>query len=158
SLGSLQVVHPAATTTNVTSSQNPSAFGQSVTFTATVSVVTPGAGTPTVAVAFLDNGTAISECLGTNGEPLSSRVATCTTATLASGNHTITTSYQSDDGHFSTSTGSLTGNPQVVNKSDSTTTVNSSQNSSVFGQAVSFTATVAAAGAGSGTPTGTVKF
>src|SRR6185436_10078979 len=42
-----QVVNKANTTTTVTSSQNPSAFGQNVTFTATLAAVTPGSGTPT---------------------------------------------------------------------------------------------------------------
>ena len=157
-MASLQVVHPASTTTAVTSSQNPSAFGQSVTFTATVTVVAPGVGTPTGTVAFLDNGTPIDDCLAANGEPLSGGMASCTTAALASGNHTITTSYTSDDGHFGTSTGLLTGDPQVVNKSDSTTNVTSSLNPSVFGQAVTFTATISAVAPGIGTPTGTVTF
>src|SRR5262249_25519841 len=42
------------TTTIVTSSANPSVYGQSVTFTATVSVDSPGTGTPTGLVTFRD--------------------------------------------------------------------------------------------------------
>jgi hypothetical protein len=42
----LQTVNRAATATAVASSPNPSVFGQPVTFTATVSVAPPGAGTP----------------------------------------------------------------------------------------------------------------
>src|SRR2546423_852009 len=38
---------PSATSVMVVSSQNPSAFGQPVTFTATVVAVPPGAGVPT---------------------------------------------------------------------------------------------------------------
>src|SRR5262249_42753757 len=41
-----QVVKPADTTTSVGSPANPSTAGQAVTFTATVGVVAPGAGTP----------------------------------------------------------------------------------------------------------------
>src|SRR6202008_81110 len=127
--GNPQVINKANTSTTVTSSVNPSVFGQSVTFTATVSPVAPGAGTPTGTVTFLDGGSPIGT--GT----LSSGIATFTTSALPVGNHTITTSY-GGDGNFNGSTGSLTGNPQVVNKTNSTTTVTSSANPSVFGQSV----------------------
>ncbi|HEY6968146.1 MAG TPA: Ig-like domain repeat protein [Candidatus Angelobacter sp.] len=149
--GNPQVVNKADTSTTVTSSVNPSVFGQSVTFTATVSAVAPGSGTPTGTVTFLDGGSPIGT--GT----LSGGIATFTTSALAVGNHTITTSY-GGDGNFNGSTGSLTGNPQVVNKADTSTTVTSSVNPSVFGQSVTFTATVSAVAPGSGTPTGTVTF
>jgi len=144
-------VNQANTTTAVTSSANPSVFGQSVTFTATVSAVAPGSGSPTGTVTFLDAGNPIGT--GT----LSGGVATFTTSVLAVGNHTITTTYPGNS-NYNSSMGSLTGNPQVVNKSDTTTTLTSSANPSVFGQSVTFTATVSAAGLGSGTPTGTVTF
>jgi large repetitive protein len=147
-----QVVNKANTNTTVTSSANPSVFGQSVTFTANVSAVSPGAGTPTGTVTFLDGGNTIGS--GT----LSGGVATIATSTLAVGNHTITTTYNGD-GNFNGSNGSLTGNPQVVNKTPATnTTVTSSQNPSVFGQSVTFTATVSPVAPATGTPTGTVTF
>ncbi len=149
--GNPQVVNKADTSTTVTSSVNPSVFGQSVTFTATVSAVAPGSGTPAGTVTFLDGGSPIGT--GT----LSGGIATFTTSALAVGNHTITTSYGGDS-NFNGSTGSLTGNPQVVNKADTSTTVTSSVNPSVFGQSVTFTATVSAVAPGSGTPTGTVTF
>jgi hypothetical protein len=149
--GNPQVVTKTNTTTTVTSSANPSVFGQSVTFTATVSPVAPGAGTPVGTVTFLDGGSPIGT--GTLG----GGIATFTSSALAVGNHTITTSY-GGDGNFNGSTGSLTGNPQVVNKANTTTTVASSANPSVFGQSVTFTATVLATAPGAGTPTGTVTF
>ena len=149
--GNPQVVSKANTTTAVTSSVNPSVFGQSVTFTATVSPVAPGGGTPTGSVTFLDGGSPIGT--GT----LSSGIATFSTSALAVASHTITTSY-SGDGNFNGSTGSLTGNPQVVNKANSATAVTSSQNPSVVGQPVTFTATVSAAAPGAGTPGGNVTF
>ena len=68
--------------------------------------------------------------------------------------HTITASY-SGDTNFTTSSGSLL---QTVNKASTTTTITNVTNPSVFGQSVTFTATVTAAGAGVGTPTGTVHF
>jgi hypothetical protein len=149
--GNPQVVNKADTATAVTSTHNPSVFGQSVTFTATISAVPPGAGTPTGTVTFLDGVNSIGT--GT----LIGGVATLTTPALAVGSHTITTSY-TGDGSFNGSTGSLTGNPQVVNRADTTTTVNSNHNASVFGQSVTFTATVSAVAPGAGTPTGTVTF
>jgi len=49
-------VNQAATATTVTSSLNPSTFGQSVTFTATVS---SAGGTPTGTVTFYDGATTL---------------------------------------------------------------------------------------------------
>ena len=149
--GNPQVVGKPDSKTSVGSSSNPSVFGQTVTLTATVSVVAPGTGTPTGTVMFLDGGLPIGT--GT----LSGGIATFTTSALAVGSHTITTSY-GGDGSFNGNTGSLTGNPQVVGKSDSQTVISSSSNPSIFGQTVTFTATVSAVAPGAGTPTGTVTF
>jgi hypothetical protein len=143
-----------STTTEVASSQNPSVFGQVVTFTATVSSSSVGrGGTPTGSVTFLDGASALGTAVMLNA----SGEATFTTSTLAVASHTIGASY-SGDATFSGSKGSLTGNPQVVDKSDTTTTVTSSANPSAIGQAVTLTATITAAGAGSGIATGSVTF
>jgi len=72
------------TTVALTSSQNPSQFGQPVTFTATVSAAS---GTPTGTVTFNDNGSPIGTATLTAG------VATFASSTLAVGSHTITASY-----------------------------------------------------------------
>lgn len=155
--GNPQVVNKANTAIAVTSSVNPSVFGQSVTFAATVAAVAPGSGLPTGTVEFLDNGNPISACGGVGGESLLAGATTCTTSGLTVGNHTITTSY-SGDGNFNTSGGNLNTNPQVVNKADTATTVTSSQNPQTAGQPVTFTATVSAVPPGAGTPTGSVEF
>jgi Bacterial Ig-like domain (group 3) len=97
----------ADTTTTVASSQNPSVVGRSVTFTATVSPVAQGSGTPTGTVTFLDGGSPIAT--GT----LSGGQASFTTSVLAVGAHTITAAYGGDPG-FNASTGALNTNPQVV--------------------------------------------
>ncbi len=134
-----QTVNKTASTTTLTSSLNPSEFGQSVTFTATVS---PSAATGTVT--FMEGSTT----LGTG--TLSGGVATFSTSALAVGGHSITAVY-SGDANFSGSTSApLT---QTVNKTASTTTLTSSLNPSNAGQSVSFTATVAPTSA-----TGTVTF
>src|SRR5207245_2215702 len=143
-----QTVNKANTTTALTSSVNPSVFGQSVTFTATVTANSPGAGTPTGTVTFKAGATTV----GTG--PLSGGVATFSSSTLAVGGHSITADYNGDSS-FNISSGALT---QTVNKANTTTALTSSVNPSVFGQSVTFTATVTANSPGAGTPTGTVTF
>jgi Big-like domain-containing protein/BACON domain-containing protein len=129
-IGNPEVVTQASTSTTVTSSQNPQTAGQAVTFTATVSAVAPGTGTPTGTVTFLDGGSPIA-C--TAPGTLSGGVATCTTSALAPGSHTITTSY-SGDGNFLGSSGSLIGNPQVITQA----TVNVSSSVSVTSTGLSY--------------------
>jgi len=80
-----QVVTRSATGTALTSSVNPSASGQSVTFTATVRPARGGSGTPTGTVAFRDGSTVLGRStLDGSGS------ATFTTSTLAVGSHSIT--------------------------------------------------------------------
>jgi hypothetical protein len=140
-----------STVTAVSSSSNPSVFGQPVTFTATVTAVSPGTGTPTGTVTFLDGGSPIGT--GT----LIGGVASFTSSVLPVGGRTITTSY-GGGGSFSGSTGSLISNPQVVNKANTATSVKSSLNPSHFNQPVILTATVSPAQPGAGTPSGSVTF
>jgi hypothetical protein len=141
-------VNPALTTTAVTSSQNPSNLGDTVTFSATV---TSNGGTPSGNVTFNDASTPLG------AGALSGGVATFTTAALTIGNHTITAAY-AGNANFTGSTGPLNTNPQVVNLALSTTVVATSSNPSTFGQSVTFTATVAAVDFAVSTPGGTVTF
>ncbi|HTC95498.1 MAG TPA: Ig-like domain repeat protein [Terriglobales bacterium] len=108
STGSLptQTVNQAGATTALVSSVNPSNFSQSVTFTATVTAVPPGAGTPTGTVTFKDGSTT----LGTN--VLSAGTATFTTNALAIGSHSITAVYGGSS-NFTGSTSNVV--TQVVN-------------------------------------------
>ncbi|MBI4886845.1 MAG: Ig-like domain repeat protein, partial [Acidobacteria bacterium] len=138
-----------ATATAVTSSLNPSKFGQSVTFTATVSPVTPAIGTPSGTVIFKDGVTT----LGT--ATLSGGTATYTTSALVAAGHSMTAVY-SGDTSFTTSTSPAL--MQVVNRADTTTTVTSGPSPSAYGQSVTFTATVGVIAPGAGTPTGSVQF
>jgi hypothetical protein len=105
-------VQKAATTTALSSSPNPSALSQNVTFTA---AVTSTAGTPTGTVTFKDGASPIS-CTNAGGQTLNgSGVATCQTAALTAGPHTITADY-SGDTNFVTSTGTLSGGQTVNNR------------------------------------------
>jgi hypothetical protein len=110
-----QAVNMAITTTSLTSSVNPSVFGQSTTFTATVAAVSPGAGTPTGTVNFLDGATVIGS--GTLSATLPF-TATFSTAALSVATHSITATYLGD-GNFLTSTSGpvsqVVNNPTVNN-------------------------------------------
>jgi Big-like domain-containing protein len=104
------VVSQTSTTTSLTWSANPSVFGQSVTFTATVAAVSPGSGTPTGTVNFLDGTTTIGTGIALN----SSGVATFSTSTLTvSGSPLSITAVYSGDTNFTTSTSNAVS--QVVN-------------------------------------------
>jgi hypothetical protein len=122
------------TTTSLTSSLNPSTYGQAVTFTA---VVVPAAsGTPTGTVQFAIDGSAF----GSPVTLVSGSATSGSISTLAEGTHTVTAVY-SGATDFVTSTGTLNGG-QVVNQASTTTTVASSLNPSTYGQSVTFTATI----------------
>jgi hypothetical protein len=89
------------TTTTLSSSANPSLFGQSVTFTATVSSKTGD--TPTGTVTFSDGPTSLGTVALTSGE------ASFTMSSLSIGSHSITAQYNPGRS-FGDSTGSLTQN------------------------------------------------
>ena len=145
-----ETVHKAATTTTIASSLDPSVSNQSVTFTATTLPVAPGTGQPTGTVAFSDGATVIAACAS---QPVNaaSGVATCEQTYATPANHSITAVY-SGDGNFMTSTSNAVN--QVVNSPATNTALQSSDNPSVSGQAVTYTATVT----GLGLPSGTVTF
>lgn len=130
--GLAQQVNMASTMTGLASPANPSVFGQPVTLTATVGALAPGAGSPTGTVSFADGSTN----LGT--APVSGGQATITTAGLSVGAHGLAATYNGD-ADFTASTGVLS---QTVNRAPTATTVASSANPSVFGQKVTFSATI----------------
>jgi len=134
----------AATTTTLVSSLNPSIYGQSLTFTARVK---SSSGTPAGTVAFKDGTTTLGTIT------LSAGVAKYTTTTLAVGTHSITAVYS---GSTSYNTSTSTAVSQVVNKATTKNTLVSSLNPSIYGQSVTFTATVKPQY--TGTPSGTVTF
>jgi hypothetical protein len=135
------------TVTTKTNSFDPSVFGQAVTFFASVQAGT----SPVVSgmMTFLD-GTFIlgGSLLDSNGR------ACLTTSTLAVGSHAITASYAGTT-NYAPSAGQLT---QVVNPAATTIAIASSASISVFGQLVTFTATLGTKLPGAGVPTGTVTF
>src|SRR5205823_6105762 len=124
-------------------------FGQPVIFTATVSATSPASGTSSGTVTFKDGATS----LATN--TLSAGQVSYTNASLSAATHSITAVYNGDS-NFNTNTSSAVS--QMVNKADTSAAVAASANPSVFGQGVTFTATVTPTSPGSGTLTGTVQF
>jgi len=134
-----------ATTTTLSSSPNPSAYGQAVVFTATVTS-SIGALPDGETVTFTQGATV----LGTG--TLSGGSTSFTTSTLKAGTTSVTAVYGGDS-NFAGSTSKVVS--QVVVKYPTTTTVSSSLNPSNYGQAVTLAATVTSAGP---TPTGTVTF
>ena len=142
-----QVVNPAATSSVVVSSQNPSVFGQLVTFTATV---TSTAGTPTGTVSFRDGAATLGAvALNASGQ------AAFATLLLVAGNHSITAAYGGDS-NFAGSVSAAIG--QTVAQANTATSLTSNHNPSNSGQAVTFTATTTPVAPGSGIPTGGVTF
>ncbi len=133
------------TTTTVTSSLNPSVFGASVTFTA--SVAAQASGTPTGTITFTDG----SDTLGQAN--LSAGTASLSISSLSAGSHSITASYSGDSKFIGSVSSALS---LVVQNADTTTSLTAAPAAANINQSVSLTATVA-----SGSPsliTGTMTF
>ena len=137
-----------------------SVYGQPVTFTAMVRVTAPGAGMPSGTVTFLND----SEF----GEPpLSDPIklivvpntnlmtAVFTTNKLGVGATFITAVYSGDNNFTTSSSETLL---QTVQPDATTAVLTSSADALVFGQPVTFTATVKADPPSTGTPSGLVTF
>ncbi|HEV2298371.1 MAG TPA: Ig-like domain-containing protein [Candidatus Acidoferrales bacterium] len=139
------VITKQSTTTAVISSLNPSNFGQSVTFTATVTPATSG--TPAGSVTFKNGATVLAT------KALSGGSATYSTSTLSPGSLSITAVYGGGTNFTGSTSPILT---QTVNKdATSTSAIISSLNPSTYGQSVTYSATVTFT---FGTPTGSVTF
>jgi uncharacterized protein YjdB len=129
------------TTVTVSSSANPSIFGSSVTFTATVSA---GAATGTVTI---DDG---GSPIGTGTISGGTGIYTYTTSSLTGGTHSITAVYSGDSNYAGSTSPTLT---QTISKANTAVALASSTNPSAYGSSVTLTATVSPA-----TATGIVTF
>jgi YVTN family beta-propeller protein/probable HAF family extracellular repeat protein len=135
-----------ATTTTLSSSPNPSAYGQAVTFTAVIT--SSGGAPPNGEIVSFMNGTTLLKTVTMSGG-----VAKFKTSTLKVGTTSVTAVYGGDPNFFGSTSNAVR---QVVKKATTTTTLISSQNPSNVGQPVTFTATVKPQF--SGTVKGTVTF
>ena len=147
----------AATSTTVTSSDNPSLYGDTVTFTASVSNTSDNGGTPTGTVQFYIGSNALGDPVN-----LSGGVATIDTSSLSQplgvGAYQITAVYTpSEDSFFQSSDNDATPLTQTV-EAKTSTSVSSSENPSYYNDNVTFSATVTNTSGNGGTPTGSVQF
>jgi len=140
-LGTASGLSLPLTTTTLSSSLNPSTYGETVTFKAVVTPVPPNGET----VTFKQGNTV----LGTG--TLSSGSATFAISTLTTGGTDNIKAFYSGDSNFAGSTSSVVA--QVVDPAPTTTTLTSSLNPANVGQSVTFMASVTPAFGG--TVTGT---
>ena len=136
-----ETLNPYITTTVVNAGVNPSTFGQSVAFTATVTSGAPDS--VTGSVTFTDGAATLGIIALTSG------TATLTTSVLTVGGHNVVATYIGGSQFAGSVSSTLNLN---VNQAASTVTVAGSTNPSTYGQPVTFTATVTAGA------TGTVTF
>jgi hypothetical protein len=142
-----------ATTTTLTSSVNPSASGQSVTFTAKVAGPAGSTTVPTGSVTFIDATTTLgTSALNGSGQSAYS------TSSLSAGSHAISAIYSGDSNYAGSTSTVLMQTVNGVTLAATTTTVTSSQNPSVAGQSVTFTAAVAGTSSNMTAPSGNVTF
>ena len=144
-----QTVNKASTATTLVVNPTFSVTGQSVTLTATVTVNSPGTGTPAGTVTFSNGATVLCSAVALTGP-----TATCTTAALPVGGKTLTAVY-SGSTTLVTSTGTTT---QTTTAASTTTVLTTSAANVATGVSVTYTASVSAVAPGSGIPTGTVAF
>lgn len=153
-----QTINIDATTVAVTASANSLVTGQPATFTATVTPVAPGGGTPTGKVDFTSDGTDLPGC---SAVVVTSGVASCsvTSGFLAGVHHLV--AFYSGDSSFAAADTSTSPLAEQVNPAATATTLAADSNPAVTGQSVTFTASVAVSSPGttsSGGPGGTVEF
>ena len=141
----LSQIVEAGTTVTLTTSENPSLLGDTVTLTATVPAAANGQ--PTGTVSFLDNGNGIGVgTLDGSGKTI------LATSILTLGSHSITAVYNGDTLNAGSTSAAVTQNVREQTQAAVSSSVNPSQPSSP----VTFTATLTTTGPG--TPTGTVTF
>jgi YVTN family beta-propeller protein len=134
------------TSTSLTSSPNPSTYGQAVTLSATVTCVV---GTPTGRVDFFDGNSQIGSSTLTNG------TASLTTSSLNAGTHSLTATYAGQDIFAASTSPSRT---QTVNKASATATLTLSPLTRQYSDRETYTAIVSTGSASSEAPATSVTF
>ncbi len=147
-------VDPDSTSTVLVANPGSSTYGESVTFTATV---TTGNGElPTGTVEFLDGSSDILNCSAVPFQN-NTNTAMCTTSSLAPVSHQITAKYPDTPPNFFGSSGMIAAY-QVNPATTSTALTADPPPGSVYLQPVTLTATVTVTSQGGGNPTGAVNF
>jgi len=134
----------------LTSSVNPSVYGQPLLFTAAFAPVAPASGTPSGTATFWNGSTALGTVpLDAAGQ------AACAAGPLSTTNHIISCVFSGDDNFHGSITPTVT---QRVNRAGTVSAMSCTPNPSVYGEPMTLAATVSASAPGSGTPSGTVIF
>lgn len=144
-----ETVKLAGTKVTFTASAKPAVFGESVTLTASVTVLAPGAATPSGLVTFKDG----TSTLG-SPQQVTNGIATLVTSSLAVGTASLTASYGGD----TDTAGSSATLSEPVNKVTTAVDLSASSNPVTAGQTVTLTAQVGVVAPGVAGPTGTVTF
>jgi hypothetical protein len=145
-----ETVSRANTVLALSASSSSVGQGSPVTFTATVTTIAPGSGTPGGVVNFFQGSTRIGVVgVDANGK------ASLTTTFSTLGNLPITAVFGNLFGNFNGSSQTIT--EQVVARLPSQTALVASANSVTAGQPITLTVTVSAS-SGTGVPTGSVTF
>ena len=158
----VQTVNKAPTTTTLQSSNNASNVGQQITLTATVTVNSPGSGTPTGSVQFINsNAPTQPTVIGTSpliaaAGPGGSNLFTATLnlATLPQGNPILIATYSGDNSYLTSTSTQLT---QAVQKTPTNIQLTTSLSPAILGQQVTFAITISPVPPGTGTPTGQIQ-
>jgi hypothetical protein len=150
------IAGPRPTTTTVASTPNPSGFGASATFTATVRIGSTTRAATAGTVTFIEGGTcaAPTTTLASAVAVDQSGRASFSTSTLALGAHTITGCYGGAAGYYA-SEGSAT---HTVDPAITTTVVAATPTSRQYSDRVTLAATITPSSVNGSTPTGTVQF
>ncbi len=147
-----------AATVGITSSSNPSVFGQPVTFTASVTTAPLGSGTPTGSITFYIDGVPQSSSVTMSGGKASITLSNLAVSAVP---HSISASYSGDGNFAAIPEPVVVPFSQTVNQASTTTTVSASPISGdIYGQTITLTASVTVnAPSASGIPDmGTVTF
>ncbi|HEY1651058.1 MAG TPA: Ig-like domain-containing protein [Acidimicrobiales bacterium] len=149
----------ATSVISVTANPTTAGFGQSVSYSASVSPTT-GTTAPTGIVTFTTTsaGLPVTLCTGTLTASGSTSSTSCSASTAGAGNPTtITATYDGFWNGTSGFNGSVGTGTVTITGAQTTVLASASTMSAVFGQSVTYSATVSA-GAGLPTPTGSVNF
>jgi hypothetical protein len=141
----------AASDVSIALSSTPTdaSWHQNVTFTASVIPIDATPGTPGGSVTFMDGAAMLGSVSLVNG------VAIFSTTSLLLGPHTITAIYSGDGAFNAAASAPYT---QLVYSAATTTSLSSSAPAAVWGQPVTWTASVAVKAPAIGTPIGKVQF
>jgi hypothetical protein len=148
-----QTVHQNTANVSIAAAPANAVPGQRVTYTALVSAAAPGAGRAGGTVSLSDDGNPVTGCQSLTLSSTDPPLVTCSETYDADATHSIVANY-SGSTDFLPSTAAVT---ETVAPQPTTTSVTASSRSTTSGEAVSFTATVAAS-AGTANPTGSITF